>query len=225
MSTLSPSRLDNDISFCPNWSHRDIRDPVSVTRPNRWPTWHWHWWELETIFFILYFVMIGCDLCSPVVINAGRPAVITLLQRVVNGKGQIQTLTKSTGNLIIDFGCNRKFCSPNTCPCMVWCSWGALIYCFFRQNPQSAKSRRRSSRYGDIQAEDKQRARDMRCWCLQVLIENWARLLLEWGTSRMRPIRGAVGKVLDALTEKNNWQDQSSVTLIEAPMKVSMTST
>ena len=49
--------------------------------------------------------MIGCDLCSPVVINAGRPPVITLLQRVVNGKGQIQTLTKSTEKVIIDFGC------------------------------------------------------------------------------------------------------------------------
>ena len=47
-STLSPSRLDNDINFSPNLSHRDTRDPVSVTRPNRWPTWHWHWWELET---------------------------------------------------------------------------------------------------------------------------------------------------------------------------------
>ena len=89
-STLSPSRLDNDINFSPNWSHRDIRDPVSVTRPNRWPTWHWHWWELET--YILCFVMIGCDLCPPVVINAGLPAVIALLERVVNRKGQIQSL-------------------------------------------------------------------------------------------------------------------------------------
>ena len=89
-STLSPSRLDNDINFSPNWSHRDTRDPVSVTRPNRWPTWHWHWWELET--YILCFVMIGCDLCPPVVINAGLPAVIALLERVVNRKGQIQSL-------------------------------------------------------------------------------------------------------------------------------------
>ena len=170
--------------------------------------------------------MIGCDLCSPVAINAGRPAVITLLQRVVNGKGQIQTLTKrSTEKVIIDLDVKYNFCSPNTCPCRAWCSWGALIYCFFRQNPQSAKLRRRSSLAGDTQAGDKMRARDTRSWRHQVLIENWARLLLEWGTSRMRPIRGAGGEVLDAMTEKNNWQDQSSVTLIEAPMKVSMTST
>ena len=64
--------------------------------------------------------MIGCDLCSPVVINAGRPAVITPLQRVVNGKGQIQTLTKK---VIIYNGCNiRRLFSPNTCPDTVKCS-------------------------------------------------------------------------------------------------------
>ena len=43
---------------------------------------------------VLCFVMIGCDLCPPVIMNAGLPAVITLLQRVVNRKGQIQTLRK-----------------------------------------------------------------------------------------------------------------------------------
>ena len=191
-STLSPSRLDNDINFSPNWSHRDIRDPVSVTRPNRWPTWHWHWWELET--YILCFVMIGVDLCPPVVINAGLPAVIALLERVVNRKGQIQSLRNKEWKVRI-YNEWRLFSPPNTCPGTVWCSSGARIHCFFHRNPQSANLRRSSSRYGDIQAWDKQRVRDMRScslWCQYTLIENSARRLLGWGTSRMPPIRGAV---------------------------------
>ena len=64
--------------------------------------------------------MIGCDLCSPVVINAGRPAVITPLQRVVNGKGQIQTLTWKV--MIYYESNNRRQFLPNTCPGTVKCS-------------------------------------------------------------------------------------------------------